>query len=438
MEVYKNEEGEIMLHDKRKNGKLVSKIFNEDRFPQKNDFKNISIEFDDEFDEYSQKLSFNTIDCKNLSNKCYLLITYGYSGSSNNLYNIIGTEYTLLTRIWDKFEYISQIVNIPLNEYVFGNLDEKSVNHHYYTVFIPEDSEDITIEIHGNEIKSYAINGIKKINAISKKDGIYDLEYNNTKGEIIILRKANFNLKSFKNQYISFSFFREDIKLNKISYYYFRVLQPDPINNITFYPLDSNFENLCRPRPELLSKYNSCYFLLKNDYNELSHKQRILEMYDNAGYYTSSILIKKNEDYYSINLNKYRFKSPSRKPLKIDKIITNLDKYMIIKIYSSNLNYKSLTISSAFDKIKPSIQIYSYKLFYLENSINFKLDKNKAQQYKLKIIKNQVNRVEIKFKINNDTKDNIIINNKYGKQISYPINKDFDNLELYRYNWLSC
>jgi len=111
-------------------------------------------------------------------------------------------------------------------------------------VLIPEDSEDITIEIHGNEIKAYAINGIKKINAISKKDDIYDLKYNDTKSEIIILRKADFNLTSFKNQYISFSFFREDLKLNIISYYCFRVLQPDSINNIVFYPLDSNFENL--------------------------------------------------------------------------------------------------------------------------------------------------------------------------------------------------
>ena len=167
MEVYKDEEGEIILHDKRKNGKLASIIFNEGRHPQKNDFKNISNEFDDEFNIYSQKLSFNTTECKNLNNKCYLLITYSYFGSYN-LSNVIGTEYTILTRIWDKFEYISQIVNIPLNEYAFGNLDEKSVNHHYYTVFIPEDSENISIEIHGNEIKAYTINGIKKINAIQK------------------------------------------------------------------------------------------------------------------------------------------------------------------------------------------------------------------------------------------------------------------------------
>ena len=129
MEVYKDEEGEIILHDKRKNGKLASIIFNEGRHPQKNDFKNISNEFDDEFNIYSQKLSFNTTECKNLNNKCYLLITYSYFGSYN-LSNVIGTEYTILTRIWDKFEYISQIVNIPLNEYAFGNLDEKSVNHH--------------------------------------------------------------------------------------------------------------------------------------------------------------------------------------------------------------------------------------------------------------------------------------------------------------------
>ena len=156
MEVYNNEEGEIMLHDKRKNGKLASKIFNEDRFPNENDFKKISNEFEDfdEFDIYSQKLSFNTTECKNISNKCYLLITYF---GPFNLLNIIGTEYTLLTRIWDKFEFIPQIVNIPLNEYVFGHLDEKSVSHHYYTVLIPEQSDYIGIEIHGNEINTYAV-----------------------------------------------------------------------------------------------------------------------------------------------------------------------------------------------------------------------------------------------------------------------------------------
>ena len=71
--------------------------------------------------------------------------------------NVTGSEYTILTRVWDKFEIIPQIVNIPLNEYVFGNLEEKSVNHHYYAVFIPEDYEKISLEIHGYGLNIYAI-----------------------------------------------------------------------------------------------------------------------------------------------------------------------------------------------------------------------------------------------------------------------------------------
>jgi len=421
MEVYDNEEGEIMLHDKRKNGRLASKIFNEDRFPTESDFKIISNEFDDEFDIYSQKLRFTTSDCKNINNKCYLLITYF---GPFNLSNITGTEYTLLTRIWDNFEAIPQIVNIPLNEYVFGHLDEKSVNHHYYTVLIPEDSENITLEIHGFGIKTYAIKGIKKINSISIKGNIYGLQYNNTyKTEIIILKKTDFNLKSFKNQYISFSFFREDIKFQTISYYYFRVLQPDSINNIVIYPLDSNFENLCKT--DLISK--SCYFLLKNDYNELLYKQRINELYDNSNYYSIVNILKKKEDYYSINLNNIEFKGS--KKFNIRKL--NMNYFVIIKFYNRNLNSKSLTISSTIKEVKPSIQIYSYKLIYLEKKINLKLD-NKPQLYKLKIIRNQKNPGVINFKINNDTKESININNNYGRQISYLINQDFDSIEFDR------
>jgi len=402
MEVYNNEEGEIMLHDKRKNGKLASKIFNEDRFPNKNDFK-IPNDFDDEFDIYSQKLSFNTSECKNMNNNCYLLITYF---GPFNFFNITGTEYTLLTRIWDKFELIPQIVNIPLNEYVFGNFDEKSVNHHYYAVFIPEESDNITFEIHGNEINTYAINGIKKISAISKN--IYDLKYNGTRGQIIILKKENFKIKSFKNQYISFSFFREDIKLNNISYYYFRVLQPDSINNVVIYPLDSNFENLCKP--DVISK--SCYFLLKNDYNELSLHQRIYELYDNAEKLFRKFIYKNNShDYYSINLNNENLENyPEKKDQHYVKIKSKRREVFYITRIDCKFNCESfLFISSAIYEVEPSIQIYSYKLinFNKEKTINFKLDK--AQQYKLKLISNmkKEEKGEIRFKKDNVIKDTI-------------------------------
>ena len=420
MEVYKNEEGEIMLHDKRKNGKLACKIFNQERFPNISDFIHDINEFD-EFDKYSQKLSFNTTDCKNLNNKCYLLITYI---DSCNLVNAIGSEYTILTRIWDKFEIIPQIINIPLNEYVFGNLEEKSVNRHYYTVFIPEDYEKISLEIHGYGINIYAINGKEKIN--SKNNDVHDLNYYN-RTEIITLTKENFKLKTFKNQYISFSVFRNETKLNKIINYYFRVLHTDSkYNNIIIYPLDSNVENLCLS--ELILSNNSCYFLLKNDYNELSHNLIINELYDNAENYSYAIISKKEEDYYSINLKDKSFKN-FYVNLDIDQFI-NEDDYVIIKI-DAILNYNwHLTILSGFIDIEPSIQIYSYKLIYLiePKKIIFNLDE-KTKQFKLRIINNipEKNKLEINFYKNNTPIANT--NNDYGKQFSCLI-EEFIKLEF--------
>ena len=51
---------------------------------------------------------------------------------------------------------------------------------------------------------------------------------------------------------------------------------------------------------ELILNHNSCYFLLKNDYNELSHSIIINELYDNAENFSYAIISKKEEDYYII------------------------------------------------------------------------------------------------------------------------------------------
>ena len=414
MEVYKNEEGEIMLHDKRKKGKLASKIFNEDRPPKESDFKKISNEFEefDEFDIYSQRLSFNTTECK-IYKKCLLLITYF---GSNNLLNVIGTEYTLLTRIWDKFEAIPQIVNIPLNEYIFGYFDENSVNYHYYTVFNPEKSENITLEIHGAGINVYKINGIKKINKKSK--GIFYLNFENG-SKIKTLKKGD------KNQYISLSIFRKNLNLNsRIIYYYFRILQSDSTNKNIIYPLDSNVENYCRS--ELILEQYSSYFLLKNDYNELSHNNLIInELHDYAENYSKVIISKKNEDYYSINLNDKSFDSFSTN-MDIGNI-TN-DYYVIIKINSKDK--RNLTILSGFSETEPSIQIYSYKLinFYKRKEIYYNFG-NKAKQFKLRLINNMPERNKLKtsFFKNNNTIDNVY--NNFGKQFSCLLEK-YDKLKF--------
>ena len=299
------------------------------------------------------------------------------------------------------------------------------MNRHYYTVFIPEDYEKISLEIHGYGINIYAINGKEKINS-KNNDDVYDLNYTN-RIEIISLIKEKFKLKSFKNQYISFSVFRNETKLNKIINYYFRVLHTDSkYNNIIIYPLDSNVENLCLS--ELILSNNSCYFLLKNDYNELFHNIIISELHDNALNYSYAIISKKEEDYYSINLKDKSFKN-FYVNLDIDQFI-NEDDYVIIKI-DAILNYNwHLTILSGFIDIEPSIQIYSYKLIYLiePKKIIFNLDE-KTKQFKLRIINNipEKNKLEINFYKNNTPIANT--NNDYGKQFSCLI-EEFIKLEF--------
>ena len=301
------------------------------------------------------------------------------------------------------------------------------MNHHYYTIFIPEDYKRIVLEIHGFGFNIYSTNGKEKINRKNNDiNDIKDLQYNNNRIGITFLTKALFNLSSFKNQYISFSFFRNDTKLNKILNYYFRVLHTDSINDIIIYPLDSNIENACYS--ELILKQNSCYFLLKNDYNELSHNLIINELYDNAENFSKEIISKKEEDYYSINLTNKGFDNVSLH-LNIDHI--TIDSYVIIKI-NSKFNYKPfLTISSDFNETEPSIQIYSYKLVYLleQNKINFNLDDKARQQFKLRIINNMPERdkLETTFFINNTANTNI--NNNYGKQFSCLIEK-YEKLEF--------
>ena len=156
MEVFKGEEGEIILFNKRQNGILISKIIekNNSIIPKVEEFKKFPIYNGNdalskdylEFNIYNQKLSFKSYHTDKCEKGCFLLIKY-YSNIPNSL-EIKGTEFSILSRIWDEEETISQIPNIPLNEYIFSFFEEKTYNIHYYSVFIPYETNNIYIEIY--------------------------------------------------------------------------------------------------------------------------------------------------------------------------------------------------------------------------------------------------------------------------------------------------
>ena len=124
MEVFKGEEGEITLFNKRQNGILISRIIEKennitpgiDKFPKYNENNAPSNNYL-EFNIYNQKLSYYSSNTEKCEEGCFLLITY-YSNISEPL-GISGTEFSLLSINYDEDIFKAQIINIPLNEYIW-------------------------------------------------------------------------------------------------------------------------------------------------------------------------------------------------------------------------------------------------------------------------------------------------------------------------------
>jgi len=433
MKVYKRQEGEITLNNKRLNGLLISKIIYKDEtenisnitlFPECNKAK-LSNEYL-QFDEYNKKMSFNSTSTKNCEDNCYLLVTY-YSELPNFL-NITGNEYTLLARVWDEEDFISQIVNIPLNEFIFGVIDNTTINIHYYSVYIPDDTEDITIEIHGENIISYAKKGIKKINTFKITNNTKILNKNLKEKIIINLNCKELDLNSsYKGQYISFAFKKEDDDI-QFSYYYFRILQSDNNNNnITMYPLDTNKDMLCQTKS--INGNNTCYFLLKNDYKELLNK---------FIFYGSG---QKNIDYqiYCLNISDdnsfhYKLNNNNKKEYEYIKYKGGCEDSMfaVIKINSNFI--ENITFESNFceiDELEQKFDIYSYQLFYLNKSTNISFESNQNILYKYRVFVNNIGGLgNLIFKYSNGKEDNLIFEGK--KTYSFSINNEINNIYFTR------
>ena len=372
MKVFKGEEGEIQLFNKRQNGILLSKIIKKNKgeiipnineFPKNNEnymFSNYYLKFN----LYSQNLMFNSSHTEKCEEGCFLLITY-YSNISKSL-EIKGTEFSILSRIWDEEEFSSQIINIPLSEYIFGSIEEKTVNTHYYSVYIPYDTDDIFIEMHGKTIFGFAKEGISKIYTYKISSNTKQLFEDWEDKMIIALNKEDIKLDSFKGKYISFAF---EEKTNDYSYYYFRILQQNPDIDYMIYPLDTNKENFCE-------KYDdTCYFLLKNEYNDLLNKIDIYVFGEDVSY---TVLNMKETDYYSSkldinNLSKTKEIETTNGHLSLN--LKEKENYILL-IINSIEDYNLIVIPSFYKHPDSSfMNMYSYQLNYLP--------KNELQQFHL-------------------------------------------------------
>ena len=384
VEVFNEEKGEVVLFNKRQNGILISKIINKGEtipsigeFPDYEKYKNSPQELLN-FNEYDQKLSYNSSDTKKCVKGCYLLISY-YSNSSGDL-NIIGSEFSLLNRILDKEEMKCEILNVPLNEYVFGSIKNGSFNVQYYSVYIPEDTDYISIEIQGENIKACAQKGIQKFNTMELSEDTKLLGDSLKTREIIELNKDMFNLETLKGKYITIGFQPASNK-RALSFYYFRILQSS--KEYMIYPLDTNKINLCEPK-NINGNNNTCYFLLKNEYKELLNNIMIYGSGKGSISYMAFYL--NDTDYYSIDLKNLK----SLQKIEEKNSYLNLEpldvKYILLEIKSNSNEY--LTVLSNFQEaLLQSIDIYSYQLKSIPSNIkvifNFNFTLESKKQYRV-------------------------------------------------------
>ena len=166
------------------------------------------------YNPHSLKLKYYTEATENCISGCYILITYEQKISEGD-FPLIGYEYTLLSRSWNSSDYISNIVDIPFNEYLIGAFEKGSINHHYYSISIPDDAEKLIIQIEGNFIEGYYGEGRKRVNTVKKEGKVEELEIINNQNVLTLNKK---DLK-FKKKTISFAIRPKDYYSDIFSFY---------------------------------------------------------------------------------------------------------------------------------------------------------------------------------------------------------------------------
>ena len=417
-QVFKGEEGELMLHNKLLYGILYGKIiqknyiteddlkYNISIYPKQNSDSNLS------YNQHLLKLNFSYMDTSKCFNGCYLLITYEQKMSEED-YPLIGYEYTILSRFWNYTDYISKIVDIPYNEYLLGSFEKGSITHHYYSLSIPDDAEEIIIQIKGNYLDGFYGEGRVKINTRKNVSNIHYLKIINPQ-EVLTLNITELN---FTENIISFAFRPKDYYEDIFSFYYFRVLYTKKDETL-YFPIDSYIGNLCKPKFDKNIKLYYCNLIFKNDFNELSTKFALTSTTQN--------------EYFKIISQKFPNDGSSENIFEFLFINTELNKeidFYLFKFEFSNDKIKNIK-SSFSDKIFELYpQIYTLQMFYVTNStkINyFQLVNNYTLKYQyVNGYEGKVNLSLLNFQTFSSSR------NFKGKPLVFPLYSERSNVTCY-------
>ena len=410
-EIFKDEEGELILHNKRFYGELYGKIIT------KNETNNALLNntsfyptssWNDSLLEYNQhylKLKYNYINTSHCFEGCYLLITYKRLPFKDD-FPSTGYEFTILSRTWNYTDYFSHIIDIPYNEFIIGCFDQGTVQDHYYSIYIPNDAEKIIIELESNYLDFFYYKGRQRINTLKPKEKTTKLEIVDNKGVFDInVKKLNLT-----GNYISLVLKTSNYNTNIFSFYYFEVLYIKKNENI-FYTLDSYLGNLCIPESKNDTDRYYCNFILNNNYKESNLKFLISSTNQNEYFkiYTTKVYTNGNKS-----------KEENEISYIYNEIVKDID-YYEFEFEFLNKDIKNIIISFMDNVENVYPQIYSAQMYYIANLTkitNFNI------QNKYTLIYQYIYGKYGGMKFPNIDEEIVITRNYKGKPLSILIDKD--------------
>ena len=418
-QIFKGEEGELMLHNKVLYGVLYGKIVEqkditlEDLKTKTSFYPKQSTSSDISYHPHLLKLNFSYIDTSHCFNGCYLLITYEQKRNEGD-YPLIGYEYTILSRFWNYTDYNSKIVDIPYNEYLIGSFERGSISHHYYSIWVPDEAEKLIIQIRGNYLDGFYGEGRIKINTMKTVSKTSDLKIINPE-EVITLNIKNLNLQEKR---ISFTFRPKDYFVDVFSFYYFRVLYAKE-NDIVYFSIDSYFGNLCKPEIDYSTNLSYCYFIYENKYNGSLTKFALTSTTQN--------------EYYKIYSTKYFKNTKSDNEtefLFLDTELKNDVDFYLFKLEFPNDEIKDIksSFTDTIEELYP--QIYTMQMFYISNV---------SLLSKTNYFSNLVNNYTLKYQYVNGNGGKVNVSllnfqvfsssrNFKGKPLEFPLESDTTNV----------
>ena len=270
MEVFPNEEGEIVLDMKKGSGTIYAKIYNGN-----SDF-NLPTDKDNgliKFDSLNQKLVYSNAQFNDCTENCILYLGVSSKDKYGDDDNLFFFDFNIYVRnIYKDFKNLNKsIVQIYINEFISGSLTKTIDENKYYDVYslyILEELEGIDIEFYSLSTSLYikfdsdeipTANNTKCHILPSGKDQILKIKKNSDNNNCKIPN-------SIKDKKFLISIGTNKFENGKNSPYVFRV-RPIRSNSINIIEVDSDKETTCKIEQE----NGFCYFLVPiNSYDAIS------------------------------------------------------------------------------------------------------------------------------------------------------------------------